>query len=423
MKNRLIILILVLLSLGFSQGKMNAIGLGKLYSNQGVHNAMDGVNTLAPSMLKNVNFSNPSTWHNLKFTYLSLSYSADQTSFDNFSLANAYSGISNALWVIPIKSKYSIGLSISPYINQKVSLIEQDTVAFIAFEDTLQISRSFQRSGGLLSLKLGSSFALSQRISLGILTNVLLGSSRQNESIKFSGSDIIKTTRSRYNGLISNFFISMKLQNDITLQSSLKKTLKPVENAQIDKHLFDDANSNGFHDWSSPYFDFPFPDSVTSFSEYRISDVHNPAGFQFAISKLFDKKWSVAFEWSSEFENSKELRNIDFPVYNWIYKTNSFKTSFSRFANSSSLNIFDKISFRSGLQYSSYTLGNNEKVIQQYGCSIGSGYKFKSVGNQIDLNFCFGYREYPISSSRELYQQLQMSISLADIWFIKRRQK
>ena len=69
------------------------------------------------------------------------------------------------------------------------------------------------------------------------------------------------------------------------------------------------------------------------------------------------------------------------------------------------------------------SLGNSKKVIQQYGCSIGSGYKFKSVGNQIDLNFCFGYREYPISSSRELYQQLQMSISLADIWFIKRRQK
>ena len=288
MKNRLIILILVLLSLGFSQGNMNAIGLGKFYSNQGVYNAMDGVNTLAPSILKNVNFSNPSTWHNLKFTYLSLSYSADQTSFENFSLANAYSGLSNALWVIPIKSKYSFGLSISPYINQKVSLVEQDTVAFIAFEDTLQISRSFKRSGGLLSLNMGSSYQLSQKISLGIMANVLFGSSRQSESVKFNGSNIIKTTRSRYNGLISNFFISIKLQNDITLQSSLKKTLKPVENAQLDKHLFDDANSNGFHDWSSPYFDFPFPDSVTSFSEYRISDVHNPAGLQFGISKIFE---------------------------------------------------------------------------------------------------------------------------------------
>ena len=98
MKNRAVKLILFFISFCFSQGNMNAIGLGKFYSNQGVSNAMDGVNTLAPSILKNVNFSNPSTWHNLKFTYLSLSYSADQTSFQNFSLLNAYSGLSCLLY-------------------------------------------------------------------------------------------------------------------------------------------------------------------------------------------------------------------------------------------------------------------------------------------------------------------------------------
>jgi len=423
MKTRIVKLILFFASFSFSQGYMNAIGLGKFYSNQGVYNAMDGVNVLSPSILKDVNFSNPSTWHNLKFTYLSLSYSADQISFETLPLVNRYSGLSNALWIIPIKSRYSIGLSISPYINQKVALIEQDTTIFTAFEDTLQISRSFKRSGGLLSLNMGSSYQLTQKISLGIMTRVLFGSSRQSESVNFSGSNIIQTSRSRYNGLISDFFLSMKLGNEITLYSSFKKTLKPVENAQLDKHLFDDANSNGFHDWNSPYFDFPFPDSVTSYSEYRISDVHNPAGFQFGISKLLNKKWSLAFEWSSEIDNSKELKNIDFPLNNWIYKTNSFKYSFSRFANPLSLKIFDKLSIRSGLKYSSYTLGDSKKIIQEYGCSIGSGFKFKNVGNQIDLNFCFGYRDYPISSSRELYQQLQMSISLADIWFIKRRQK
>ena len=289
MKIRIVKLILIFVSFSFSQGYMNAIGLGKFYSNQGVYNAMDGVNVLSPSILKDVNFSNPSTWHNLKFTYLSLSYSADQISFETLPLVNRYSGLSNALWIIPIKSRYSIGLSISPYINQKVALIEQDTTIFTAFEDTLQISRSFKRSGGLLSLNMGSSYQLTQKISLGIMTRVLFGSSRQSESVNFSGSNIIQTSRSRYNGLISDFFLSMKLGNEITLYSSFKKTLKPVENAQLDKHLFDDANSNGFHDWNSPYFDFPFPDSVTSYSEYRISDVHNPAGLQLGISQLLNK--------------------------------------------------------------------------------------------------------------------------------------
>ena len=61
MKNRIVKLILFFASFSFSQGYMNAIGLGKLYSNQGINNAMDGVNILVPSILKDVNFSNPST--------------------------------------------------------------------------------------------------------------------------------------------------------------------------------------------------------------------------------------------------------------------------------------------------------------------------------------------------------------------------
>ena len=56
MMNRVIISIFFLSSLIFSQGNMNATGLGKLYSNQGVYNAMDGVNALASSVSKNVNF-------------------------------------------------------------------------------------------------------------------------------------------------------------------------------------------------------------------------------------------------------------------------------------------------------------------------------------------------------------------------------
>ena len=71
---------------------MNAIGLGKFCSNQGANNAMDGISLLSPSVSKNVNFSNPSTWHNLKFTYLSISYNMDHTSVESNSLINAYSG-------------------------------------------------------------------------------------------------------------------------------------------------------------------------------------------------------------------------------------------------------------------------------------------------------------------------------------------
>ena len=423
MKIRIVKSLFIFCSLSYGQGYMNAIGLGKLCSSQGAKNAMDGISLLSPSVSQNVNFSNPSTWHNLKFTYLSTSYNVDNTSLESNSLINTYSGLSNALWIIPIKSKFSVGFSISPYINQKVNIVGLDTTSYIAFGDTLNIFRSFKRSGGLLSFKVGSSYQLTQKSSVGILTKVIFGSSRQSESVKFMGSDIVKTSRNRYTGLISEFYLSLKLGDYSSLHSSFTTTLKPVETAQLDKHLFDDANSNGFHDWSSPYFDFPFPDSVKSNSEYRISDVHNPNGIHFGVSRIMNKKFSLAIEWSSIKNNAKELDKIYLPLNKWISKRNSFTFLISRFATNSSLNFIDKISIRSGLKYSKHLLSKDKKSIQEFGYSMGVGLKFKQVSNQIDFNYYFGLREYPFEFNKELFQQLQVSVSLADVWFIKRRQK
>ena len=62
---RLVFTIVALVSLGISQGRMNAIGVGHFYKFQGIQNALSGVVELAPSFQNNVSLTNPSTWHNL----------------------------------------------------------------------------------------------------------------------------------------------------------------------------------------------------------------------------------------------------------------------------------------------------------------------------------------------------------------------
>ena len=423
MTNRILFLLLIIISYSFGQGNMNGLGLGNYYGNQGTNNANDGINTITPSASHHFNFSNPSTWHNLDYTYLSLSYSVDQNTLEDHSIINGYSGLSKAIWIVPIKTKYSFGLSIAPYINQKVIVNDITTDTFYAFDDTLEFSNYFKRSGGVMALSLGTSYRFNQKISLGITTNVLFGSSRQSESISFGGSDIIQTSRSRYNGLISDLFLSILLKNDLTIYSSLKNTIKPLESVQQDRYLFDDVNANGYHDWISPYFDFPFPDSVDVSPEKRIPDLHNPSGYQVGLNKIIGKKTGLAIEWISQTDNSKQLKNIFLPTNTWIHKTNSINLSCSRFPNNASLNLFDKISLRTGLRYSYHILGDDNQTIREYGCSLGSGFKFKSVGNQLDFNYYFGYRKYPNEEVRELMQQFQVGVSLADVWFVKRRQK
>ena len=69
----------------------------------------------------------------------------------------------------------------------------------------------------------------------------------------------------------------------------------------------------------------------------------------------------------------------------------------------------------------------NVDPITEFGGAIGFGYKFKAVGNQVDISYYYGIRHHPLTLRHdfgdERVQQLQVGISLADLWFVKRRQR
>ena len=421
---RLVFIIVALISLGISQGRMNGIGVGHFYKYQGIQNVLSGAVELAPSFQNNVSLTNPSTWHNLKFAYLSISYSGNENVIRTPSTVNGYSSLSNALWVVPVKSYSSIGLSLSPYSDQRSTIVDKDTSYFQAFDSTLGYTRSFERSGGILSFKISSSLKVNDRASLGINHSILFGSSRQNESITFGGSSIIQSSRVKYYGIVNDFFINVSLIDD--LSSSFKYTFspKPLESAIEKKYLFDDANGNGYHDYSATGFDFPFPDSVSASPEKRVRDIHNPNGFKLGINKSFGEKIALAFEIGTLNDIAENQYSfLPTPIPNWIEKTNSINASFSYFPKNYSMKIFDKFSFKSGLIHHIHKMKYEEMDIEELGFSFGVGFKFKPVGNQINLNYYFGNRKFSNISDKELIQQIQVGISLADIWFVKRRQK
>ena len=421
---RLVFMIVALVSLGISQGRMNGIGVGHFNKYQGIHNALSGAVELAPSFQKNVSITNPSTWHNLKFAYLSISYSGNENVIRTPFIVNGYSSLSNALWVVPIKSNSSIGLSLSPYSDQRSTIVDRDTSYFQAFDSTFGYTRSFERSGGILSFTISSSLKVSDKAALGINHSVLFGSSRQNESITFGGSSIIQSSRAKYNGIVNDFFINVSLIENLSSYFKYTFSLKPLESAIEQKFLFDDANGNGYHDYSTTGFDFPSPDSVNASPEVTVKDIHNPNGFKLGINKSFGEKMALAFEIGNlnDIAENQDLFLLT-PIPNWIEKTNSVQASFSYFSENYSMRIFDKFSFKSGLIHHLHRMKYDEIHIEELGFSFGVGFKFKPVGNQISLNYYFGNRKFSNIAEKEFIQQIQVGISLADIWFVKRRQK
>jgi len=405
-----------------AQGMMNAFGVGNFIQNNGINNAPDGIADLTPSFLKNVSLSNPSTWHNLNNTYLSLSYGGNQNSFTKSSTLNGYSGLSNASWIIPLKSKSSFGISLAPYSNQKISITSKNDSTIYAFGDTLVITRNFDRSGGIMSLMIGSSYIINDRLSVGISMDVLFGSSRQNETLNFAGSGIVKNSRVRYNGKILNTFVSFGFTEKLNVFASTTIPLHQLEGVFEEKHMFDDANGNGYHDLSI-IDDFPHPDSVSSSSEEKIKNIHSPLRYKLGLSHLFNENSSVGFELSYYKDYAKNINNIQLPIKQWIDNKNSLSILYTKYPNNLSVKLLDKFRYKSGLIISKYNLKEYNASIAEFGISFGVGFKFKAVGNQLDIQYYVGNREYSNLEEKELVQQLQFGISLADIWFIKRRQK
>jgi len=410
------------LSLLVGQGTMNGFGLGHFYENQGTTSAGNGLNSLVPGFQSNVSLSNPSTWHHLKYTHLSLSYSGDENTISDLPLLNRYSGLSYASWIVPIKSKGSFGLALVPYADQRITLTGTDT-SFIAFDDTLNLLNSFDRSGGIMAFKVGTSYLTRKNLSVGLSLDMLFGSSRQNESIFFDGSSIIQTSRTRYSGVLGEVFISFVLQEKINFFASVKQTLRDLDGIYTEKHLFDDANGNGYHDYGNP-LDFPLPDSVSSKDEIRLPGIHKPEQFSFGIQSKLNKQTSISFELSSIKDKGTISDYLTLPLDDWIDHSNDFKLSLVRFPNDISLNLVDKISIRTGLMYKSHTLAHSKTVVSEVGGSLGFGFKFRAVRNQVDLNYYIGNRKYSDNYFKsEIIQQMQVGVSLGDLWFVKRRQK
>ena len=414
--------LILCLSFLVGQGTMNGFGLGHFYENQGITSAGNGLNSLVPGFQSNVSLSNPSTWHHLKYTHLSLSYSGDENTISDLPLLNRYSGLSYASWIVPIKSKGSFGLALVPYADQRITLTGTDT-SFIAFDDTLNLLNSFDRSGGIMAFKVGTSYLIRENLSVGLSVDMLFGSSRQNESIFFDGSSIIQTSRTRYSGVLAEVFISLAVQEKINLFASVKQTLRGLDGIYTEKHLFDDANGNGYHDYGNP-LDFPLPDSVSAKNEIRLPGIHKPEQFSFGIQSKLNKQTSISFELSSVKDKGTISDYLTLPLDDWIDHSNDFKLSLVRFPNDISLDLLDKISFRTGLMFKSHTLALSNEIVSEVGGSLGFGFKFKAVGNQVDLNYYIGNRKYSDGTfKREIIQQMQVGVSLGDLWFVKRRQK
>ena len=422
-RNYLIIPILFS-ALNYGQGIINGFGLGHFNSVQGSISAGQCLNKILPAFQNGVALSNPATWPYLKFTHLSISYSASKNSIP---VPNEYSGLSSGYWIIPIKDRAAIGFSISPYSNQNVAITDTTITKMIIFEDTLSFQRDYDRSGGITVFKMGSGISLNKKISLGANLHLLFGSSRQNESMSMNGTApwmsgaVIQTSRLRYSGSFLQGFLSVFPLNNTSIMMAIKFPIKPLDGLYKQYFLFYDSNDNGYHD--SYQSDFPYPADVESEEDVRLKGIHSPIKYMVGLDKRITPRTNVMVELLSYKEKGRIPVELHLGFNDFIHSSRSVSIGLIKFPDDLSISWIDKFTLRSGINYRNQKLKFSNISIIEMGYSIGIGFKFGAVGNQIDFNYYVGSREYSQSYDLEIIHQLQAGISLGDIWFVKRRQK
>jgi len=411
-------------NLYYGQGLLNGFGLGNFINNHRNPTPVQCLNYILPGFQNNVAISNPATWHNLKFTNLSIGYGA----IKSISLVeNEYSGLLSGYWIIPIGDKAAIGFSLSPYSNQNIFINDTTNANMLIFGDTLIYNRQYQRSGGITLFELGSGFSINQMIDIGFKMHLLFGSSRQNESLLLNGNSpwmtgqVIQTSRMKYSGSFIEGFLSIAPQNNTRFMTAIKFPIKDLGGLHKRYFLFYDSNDNGYHD--SFEYDFPSLSEVSSYNEIRLNGIHSPMQITIGIAQNFSRTMKISLELMSYKENGIIPKEIRLPINDYIQSQKLISIGLFKFPDDLSSNLIDNFTFRSGINYNSSALKLSDNSINEIGFSWGIGYKFAAVGNRIDINYYVGFREYVQSFDSEIIHQIQFGLTLADIWFVKRRQK
>ena len=434
--HRCVFRLIFFISLCLSQGPFNSYGIGDL---QDWNSASAGGSSslgLVSSYRQNISLSNPTTWPNLKYTFLSLSYSGFESTLKNNS-KNGYSNLQSAQLIIPIKNKYAIGIELHPYSYQKIDMIDSLGNDLIAFEDTLDLQKQFVQAGGVMAFDISASTSIFSRTNLALTFQLLFGSSRQSKNLLVDEIPYAISSRLNYSGVNTILFLKhYAFGFDFFLRSQF--AFKPLEAIQTKLYPYFDTNKNGYHDFSydylNPGYDFPNPNDVPGPEQSRISNIHEPSSFSFGVSNTIYQRFQVSFEYQKSKENASYSNQIPNGFNKRIIENDKISFGAIWYPNKQSFKFLDNLTFRSGLFFNNFATdelsdGSSIRIksknsVTEFGYSIGFGYKFKAVGNQIDFAYSSSLKSFEASDfSEERLRGFQIGISIADIWFIKRRQR
>jgi len=406
--------ILLFLTFVLPQNAMSGYGFGSSVDNSDASSV--GVsNQLLPSFKDNVSVSNPSTWHNLLFSYLNTSVGVQNANFQSTSSTNF--SLSSAKLVIPWKQKMAFGVSFEPFLSREVVINDTTMTSFTFNEEELLYTRMNSSSGGPSKGSLSFGYKLNDFDSIGTNLNIVFGSSRYTRNLIIENDNHLLQSRDYFSGTMVDLFYSTNRvkfkDNPIFLSASLSMPLKGISIENDSYQAFIDLNDNNYHDQN----DFPdigqalLPLNQKFNNELKISSFTLGADYEFSPRKHVQAELLL---WNDNGEH-----NLNSSIYGgYLESKNKISLSYIKFAQPFSR---DRYSFKGSLFFQNYGVKNLENI-NEVGLGLGVGFNFGITGNQIDLGYKLAKRDGLYLVGNETLHSFNLGISIGDLWFVKRRE-
>lgn len=343
--------------------------------------------------------------NNLKLESESGTQKANATTFDYLALA------------VPM-GKFGLGFGILPYSAVGYKLESNNA--------NDKLDKRYRGKGGLNKAFVGLGYQITPQLGIGVDASYNFGNI-QNTSLQFRYQDgeplqyqTMESNRSDLSGINLNFGLTYKAMLTKKLELTTGLTYMPKSKINSDNERF----------YSSVLAD-PVAQSelpITTIKadlesqNLKTTDLTLPSKFSFGAGIGQPRKWfagaEYTFQKTSEFDNPIfSIGNAQFVDASTVAIGGFYIPNFNSYSS-----YLERIVYRAGMHFENTGLEINDETIKEFGISFGVGLPVGGFFSNANIGFELGKRGTTKANLiQENFMNLQISLSLNDRWFQKRK--
>ena len=417
----MIIWIFLSMTISIAQSPYNSISHGIILEDTDASGLAQGISGLMPSFNSRFSISNPSTWSDLRVTYLTSHYTSGEIEYPEHRYKSGFGRLTRSSFVIPIRGKYAFGLGIKPYSRKQFSMEDENNAEVIFSEDTLRVSKQIEGRGGISSFYTGGSWKINGNKTMGIQWDFLFGTFYEITSTNINDNPpTINRRRFRYNGTLLSLFFRVKPARSYLKSTFYLSAQLPVGNQRaeiVNYHSFVDQDWNGIHTGA----DYPIPEDAQP---------GKPVKSSFLLPYTMSSSWVYQFSDQTHVGIEIGVRIFSGDQGNHLNTLSGEEKSASRISLgllreriSGSQQFIDRFHYRIGFFQREHYISRSNNNLSERGITLGLGIPFGVTQNQIDVGFRFSKRDGFLIHESEYLQQITVGVTIGDIWLVKRRRR